>query len=109
MKTIENKKVVINVQISSEGNLSTVAVPQSYAELIFSACKRPSRPDQGYSYDELKSIGKIDDVTTKGLKAEILEFEDSDFDFVKERVKTMSWNIYDKELINFVTYIIELS
>jgi hypothetical protein len=111
MKIIENKTITIKVEtISSEGKLQMVDVIQTYAQLIFTACKRPGRTDQGYSYDELKSIGRIDEITCGGNTTIVsLELEDMDFTFVKDRVITMSWNVYDKELISFVDYIKDIN
>lgn len=46
------------------------------------------------------------DIIDKG--GEILEFEDADFECLKQCVNNMRWFIVHKEIIDFVDYIIGL-
>lgn len=76
----------------------------TYGELIMTCVK--NQPN-GFDYETLKKVQRVDDVIGKDKLSESFEFEDSDYDFIKQKVKDMKWGIFSVELINFVKYIIE--
>jgi hypothetical protein len=83
----------------------------TYSELIMSCVKFPNIVEgqpQGYDYETLKKIQRVDNVIGIDKLTLDFTFEDADFDFVKSKVQSMSWGVYSTELIDFVTYIIEL-
>lgn len=99
-KKIENKIAVLNKEYS-----------QTYGELIMTCVKTPlivQGQPQGYDYETLKKIQRVDSVIGTDKLVKEYSFEDADFEFLKSKVSGMSWGIYSSELIDFVTYIVEL-
>lgn len=99
-KEVENKSAKIN------GKESIM-----YGELIMSCVKSPiiiNGQNQGYDYETLKKIQRVDNVIETDKITQKFTFEDADFDFIKEKVKSMQWGIYSPDIIDFVTYIVEL-
>lgn len=90
-KKIENKLIQITEKESA-----------TYGELIMTCVKSVER---GYDYETLKKIKRVDDVINDGLE---FTFEDADFEFIKSKVQSMQWGVYSNEILNFITYIIEL-
>lgn len=97
MRTIENKKVVVNE-----------ATTFTYGELIMT-CVKAQQIIQGQpqpiSYDTLKKISKVDDVIGTNKLTKSYDFEDADYEFIKEKVKAMPWAFYHKEFLIFTDYI----
>ena len=99
MKTIQNKVAKI-----SEAETLT------YGELIMTCVKSPNMTQgqpQGLDYETLKKIQRIDKVIGTDKLTENFDFEDSDFEFLKGKVQSMTWGIYSVALIDFVTHVIE--
>ena len=92
MKTVDNKKLNI------PGNV------KKYSDLIMLCVKNP--PQGGYEVLEMRKRIRVMDVIDE--ENELLEFEDADFDCIKQCVKNMRWGFAHKEIINFVDYITEL-
>lgn len=89
MKTIENKNSNI------PGDLKT------YSDLIMFCVKNP--PQGGFDIADMRKRMKVMDVIEKG--GESLEFEDAEFECVKQCVKNMRWPFLHKEVMEFVDYI----
>lgn len=89
MKVLENKKVSI-------GN-----VEMTYVELIASQIK--STPAEGFTYEVMEKIMRVDAFLDK--KLEKIELEDADFDFIKEKISKATWAIYDTQIVDMVKYI----
>lgn len=111
MKTIENKKIAVAKEsiIMDQGKIvsDTKSDSISYAELI-DICIKVSPPG-GLSYDAMKKISRVEPgVGKENRDVEVIELEDADFDFVKEKVKSMTWAFYHKEFVNFQEYIEQL-
>lgn len=99
-KKIENKIAKINEKESL-----------TYGELIMTCVKSPliiNGQPQGYDYESLKKIKRVDDVIGSDKLITDYSFEDADFEFVKSKVQSMPWGIYSVEILNFVTYILEI-
>ncbi len=77
---------------------------EKYSDLIMLCVKNP--PQGGYDMTEMRKRIKVLDVIEKG--GETLEFEDADFECVKNCVKNMRWGFAHQEIINFNDYISEL-
>ena len=92
MKTVLNKKQTIGSQQEI-----------TYSELIMSVVKS-TNANEGFSYDTLKKIGRVDKIAGDKTKKK-LEFEDSDFDFIKEKLANMKWAFFDQVFIDFTEYI----
>lgn len=92
MKTLENKRLKIPGGI------------ERYSDLIMICIKNP--PQGGYDADEMRKRIKVMDVIDKG--GETLEFEDADFECVKQCVKSMRWASIHKEILGFIDYIFGL-
>jgi len=89
MKTIENKKINIPGEI------------KKYSDLIMLCVKNPSQG--GLDILEMRKRIKVIDIIEKGGKS--FDFEDADFECIKECVGNMRWVFPHKEIINFVDYI----
>lgn len=89
MKTVENK------------NLKIPGDVDKYSGLIMVCMRNP--PQGGYDVEEMRKRIKVMDVLDKG--EETLEFEDADFECVKQCVKSMRWASIHKEILEFVDYI----
>lgn len=89
MKTVQNKKLNIPGDI------------EKYSGLIAVCVRNP--PKDGYDVTEMRKRIKILDITDKG--DETLEFEDADYECVKQCVKGMRWASVHKEIVEFVDYI----
>ncbi len=89
MKTVENRK------LSIQGGI------EKYSDLITICMRNP--PQGGYDVEEMRKRIKVMDTLDKGGKT--LEFEDADFECVKQCVKNMRWASIHKEILEFVDYI----
>jgi len=107
MKSIKNKTITFltDVFIPKEGFVQK-PLEKKYSEIIFDHCKTPNNPEKGFSYEEIKQITRIETVCDK--TKESLEVEDADLDFIKNKIKKANWGFYDKNIIDFVEYIINL-
>ncbi len=92
MKKVENRKLKIPGDV------------EKYSDLIKVCINRPSK--DGCDISEMRKRIKVIDVIEKGGKS--LEFEDADFECLKQCVKNMRWFVVHKEIIEFVDYISEL-
>jgi len=106
MKTIHNQKLVY---ITKEPNATMTAIEDKhndsdYFKLIEESCNRPTNPQLGFTYDDIKSIDRVKKAI-KAAKKEVMSVEDKDFDFIKSRVETKSWASSSIEIADFVDYI----
>ncbi len=97
MRTIENKLAKMNEKVNI-----------TYGELIMNCVKAQNiiqGQPQPLNYDMLKKIAKVDSVIGENKLKKSFDFEDSEYDFIKEKVKAMPWGFYSKEFITFTDYI----
>lgn len=83
----------------------------TYGELIMICVKSQTiinGQPQGYDYETLKKIKRVDDVIGADKLVTKYSFEDADFDFIKSKVQAMPWGAYSVEIIKFITYILEI-
>lgn len=90
-------KTIIDKEIKVQGSDTLIY----YSELIMTVVKSMNQ-NEGFNYDTLKKIQRVDEVCQK--KGE-MKFEDSDFDFIKEKLANMKWAFFDKVFIDFTEYI----
>lgn len=109
MKTIENKKISITVKVMSADNQSVVDSVQelTYSKLISECCNKASDPKAGFSYNDIKSIDRVK-TALAAEKDGLIDFEDADYEFVKDKVINERWLIADMQFIEFVDYIKDL-
>jgi len=105
MKTIDNKKVSY---ITKEPNkemtqLVDVINDTDYFKLIEECCNRATNPQQGFTYDDIKSIDRVK-TTLKDAPGSV-DFEDNDVSFIKGRVSTFTWRVADIQFVEFMDYI----
>ena len=62
-----------------------------------------TRPEGGYSYEDLKNRQRIEKACKKAEdeKAEEIVFEDNDATNLKQMVKTMKWALRHQEILDF--------
>lgn len=109
-KTIENKKVTIKIEgLSESGALKEISTDATYMELIYVACKRPTNPQGGFTWDDIEKINRIKDYYEKSKNETVVSVEDADLIFIIDRVKTNTWNSFDVTLLDFKKYIESLS
>lgn len=89
MKKLENKKVTIAQKETT------------YSELI-TICNQVV-PEKGWTPQLMSQAIKIDSICKEANGQ--MEFEDSDFIFVKSIIDNMRWAIKDIEIVNFCEYI----
>lgn len=110
-KKVENKKITISFERLGQNGIEEMPVETTYFELIYGACKRPSDPKSGYSWDDIEKINRIKEYYDKIEKSkdekskESVMVEDADIDFIIQRVATNNWNTFDKNLLDFKKYI----
>lgn len=108
-KKVENKKITISFERVGQNGLEELPVETTYFELIYGACKRPSNPQSGYSWDDIEKINRVKDYFEKSKDAQEVSVEDADISFIVERVKSNTWNTFDKTLLDFKKYIDKLA
>lgn len=98
MKILELKKfeeivVVDNQQIKTE---------IKYSDLIKSAVNTPV--EGGYTVSEIAQRIRILDIieSAEKIKADKVEFEDSDFSVLSNLVKNTKWSVISRTIVNFV-------
>lgn len=108
-KKVENKKITISFERVGQNGLEELPVETTYFELIYGACKRPSNPQSGYSWDDIEKINRVKEYFEKSKDAQEVSVEDADISFIVERVKSNTWNTFDKTLLDFKKYIDKLA
>lgn len=104
-KKVENRKVVISIeQFVPLKGLQDVETETTYFELIYGACKRPSDPQSGYTWDDIEKINRIKEYYEKSKDNSEINVEDADYEFIMSRIKTNKWNTIDKNLLDFKKY-----
>lgn len=103
MKKLENKTITLKVDryITETKQIVEEEISQTYMELIFSSCNRPSNPHGGYTWDDIEKISRIENYLKKSKDADFIEIEDADFDFIKSRILTNIWGTADRRLLDF--------
>lgn len=104
-KKVENKKITISFERLGQNGIEEMPLETTYFELIYGACKRPSNPQSGYSWDDIEKINRVKDYYEQSKGVDVVSIEDADVDFIVERVKTNTWNTFDKNLLHFKKYI----
>ena len=107
-KKVENKKITISFERVGQTGLEELPVETTYFELIYGACKRPSNPQSGYSWDDIEKINRVKEYFEKSKDTKDVSVEDADISFIVERVKSNTWNTFDKTLLDFKKYIDKL-
>ena len=107
-KKVENKKITISFERVGQNGLEELPVETTYFELIYNACKRPSNPQSGYSWDDIEKINRVKEYFEKSKDTKDVSVEDADISFIIERVKSNTWNTFDKTLLDFKKYIDKL-
>ena len=108
-KKVENKKITISFERLGQNGVEQVPVETSYFELIYGACKRPSNPQAGYSWEDIEKINRVKEYYESSKDAQEVSVEDADISFIVERVKSNTWNTFDKTLLDFKKYIDKLT
>lgn len=93
MKTIENKSTTIEAGRNEAGGIEFL----NYATLIKSVMQQ--RKQDGYSVEDMRKDFRVLDAVEPS-NGEI-KLEDSDFEHLKSKMKTMRWGVANKELIQF--------
>ncbi len=104
-KKVENKKIAISIEGYADGALKEISLETTYFELIYGACKRPSDPQSGFTWDDIEKINRIREYYEKSKEANTVSVEDADIDFIISRVKSNKWNSIDVKLLDFKKYI----
>lgn len=107
-KKVENKKITISFERVGQNGLEELPVETTYFELIYGACKKPSNPQSGYSWDDIEKINRVKEYFEKSKNTKDVSVEDADISFIVERVKSNTWNTFDKTLLDFKKYIDKL-
>lgn len=108
-KKVENKKITITFERVGQNGIEQLPVETTYFELIYGACKRPSNPQSGYSWDDIEKINRVKEYYEGSKDAQEVSVEDADINFIVERVKSNTWNTFDKTLLDFKKYIDKLT
>ena len=106
MKTVNNKKITLELEQMTPEGVANVPAETTYFELIFACCKRPE--EGGYSWDMIEKIGRIKTLFDKAVTqpGADIDVEDADFEFLKERVLTnRTWVTFDLKLLEFKKYL----
>lgn len=93
MKTIQNK----------ETSIKSGDVLIKYSNLI-NTCINNIDPQKGATASDMRSAIRVMDAVEK----EVIELEDADFAFLKQKVNEMKWAIIHKDVLAFIDYINEL-
>ena len=88
MKKFENKKTEI---LDGETMMS-------YAQLA-NLCVKNINPQKGLTLEEMRQGIKIMDILLS--EPEIIDLEDSDYEFLLQKVNTMPWAMYHKDIVAF--------
>jgi len=88
MKKFENKKTEIT---NGESTMS-------YAQLA-GVCIKNINPQKGLTLEEMRQGIKVMDILEK--EPESIELEDADYNFLLQKVNTMPWAMYHKDVIAF--------
>lgn len=104
-KKVENKKIALLIDGYADGVLKEISLETTYFELIYGACKRPSDPQSGFTWDDIENINRVKDYYDASKDKDIISIDDADLNFIIERVKTNKWNSMDKKLLDFKKYI----
>lgn len=112
MKKILNKTIsvlspannVFGQPIIEAGKQVERPIEYSYSDLIMICVKRPSNPQIGFSYDEIKSIDRVKKAIDE-QKQEQIELHEVDYDFLKSKVDSMSWGLPAIEFVEFREFI----
>jgi hypothetical protein len=84
--------------------LKTLEAPNSptisYADVLVEVVRRPLNPQQGIQIDEMrKSIRLLDALDAANGT---LELEDADYQFLKQKLDNMGWNIADRRIVQLI-------
>lgn len=107
MKTVVNKHISFPVKDWNDTFTALVDKTKetSYFQLIEDCVNKPSAASQQaqFSYNDIVSIHRV----KKALegKSDIVEFEDSDFEFIQKQVAATTWSMSRYEFVEFMDYI----
>lgn len=112
MYKIKNIETFIIVQAWDQKKQELVdkTVAVKHWDWIWGACNRVN-PNEPANYDTFKKLGRIEELYKKAKNSkvnDVIEVDNEDFNFIKERVTSHSWGLYDKNLLAFIKLIDEL-
>ena len=58
-KKVENKKIAISIDRYVDSELKEISFETTYFELIYGACKRPTDPQSGFSWEDIEKINRV--------------------------------------------------
>jgi hypothetical protein len=109
MKNIENKKINLTIEQYDEKTKSLVGMDfqTNYFDLFYECCKRPMQKGGGYTWEAIEKINRVKEICKKAQNnvGEIVEVEDADFNFIKERVLSNTWSTFDSSLLDLKNYL----
>lgn len=106
MKKVENK--VIDILIKGiDINKKEVGFPfkTNYGAMIFAQCNKGTGAGGMFTYNDNKSIQRIEDLFKDKKDNEIIEIELSDLAFIKQQFSTATWafrHIVFNELTDYI-------
>ena len=80
-------------------------VDLGYRQLVESAVRVPLDRQAGASIDEMRKGIRVLDALDRAQ--EVLELEDADWDFLKQKVERMPWAMTDRRFIQFYDDIVQ--
>ena len=104
-KKVENKKIAISIDRYVDSELKEISFETTYFELIYGACKRPTDPQSGFSWEDIEKINRVKNYYEESKEKEEVLVEDADISFIVNRIKTNKWNSIDVKLLDFKKYI----
>lgn len=104
-KQVENKKIALSIETFVEGTIKEISLETTYFELIYGACKRPSDPQSGFTWDDIEKINRVKEYYDNSKEKEDVMVDDADINFIISRVKSNKWNSIDKKLLDFKKYL----
>ncbi len=96
MKKLELKQLPMTRPDGTEETLS-------YWVQINSLMRMPANPQAGADIEEIRSSIRVIDVLEKaGQDAKVVEFEDSDYEFLKTKIAGAKYTFADPAIVQFV-------
>jgi hypothetical protein len=71
-----------------------------YSNILKEVLTRPANPEKGADIQEMRMAIRVLDVLERSNGT--LELEDADYEFVRERILNMHWNVIDRRIVQFV-------
>lgn len=104
-KNVANKKVEFTVKALNEKNEAIeIPVNLTYGKLIFQTINRPN-DGKAFKYEEIKLLDRIEKAINVINENNEIELDLADFNSIKKKLETMTWQIPRIEYIEFTDYI----